>query len=320
MLEPAIAECNRARATNPDVAAVQVALGGIYSETGRYEFALEAYGHAIELDPMDPAAHLGLASVYGETGHGAEAESIFRHAIELDPRRGGSYRDFAYFLYRNGRLSEAADQYEHALLYDPEDTRSRSNLGGILFFLGDFERAAVVFAESIERAPYGPAYSNAGTNLYYAGDYQAAYEMFIEAERLLPEHHQVHGNLGDAARQVNASDAEVAYRYERALELADMEVQVNPTDALAHSARALYLARLAQFGDANRAMRRALDLAPHDVDVRWDAGMVLYLQERVDEALSEFRLAYEYGYPIQLLLSEPDLADIRDSLRAIERP
>ena len=99
------------------------------------------------------------------------------------------------------------------------------------------------------------------------------------------------------------------------MELFDVDLGVNATDAAALSVRATCQARLGRVDEAQAGIARAVQLTPDDPDVQYQRALVLSLAGRRDEALSALQRAVSLGYSRALLSVDQDLGTLRSSTR-----
>jgi len=82
-------------------------LGSFYSDTRKYDRAMVAYQHAVEIDPNSAAAYFKLAEAEEASFDFAGANRDYAHAIRLSPDSDNmqqAYRDF------QGRLAQGRKQ------------------------------------------------------------------------------------------------------------------------------------------------------------------------------------------------------------------
>jgi tetratricopeptide (TPR) repeat protein len=167
-------------------------------------FALEAYGQAIALEPVNPANHTELGKTYlvvaesvrELTGSAdavtaaqakdelqanlAAAEAAFNKAVELKSDYAPAHYQLAVTYERQGRLNDAIGKMESVRKYNPLDVGVAFQLG--MLYLrrggeGDLARAQAEFERAIELAP---AYANARWFLASIYESQGNVEAAIE--------------------------------------------------------------------------------------------------------------------------------------------
>lgn len=307
LVDRALATCDRANVQNPDAPEVHIALGGIYTGTGRTEFAIEAFTQAIALSPDSDDAHRGLGAALQRAGRAAEAEASFRKAVELNPNYWHNHSRIGYFLVTQSRFPEAVTAYRTSLELNPDNPKAWSNLGGLLFLMSDFEGAAEAFSYSIAYKATARGYSNAGTNYYYAGNYLRAYEMFQKAVELTPNDYRIVGNLADPCRLIGDTCDADGY-YKQALELSAEQMRIDPDDAVSFAFSSVYQARLGDFPEAERSIRRAEQRDATNLEVLLATGIAWHIIGNRERAIEALTRAIDAGYPLALIEADPDLS------------
>ena len=224
-----------------------------------FEFAIEMFWKATELDPGFARAHAGIAAsqawLFHWFGHDnaqlAEADRVSRRAVELAPDLAEAHAARGFVLWLLERREEAVGELETAMRLDPQLFDSYYFYGRIALTGGDYEKAAEMFEAAAAVAPE---------------DYQAIL--------LLP---QVYRSLG------RPRDEEEAFR--RGLERVEQRLELNPDDA-----RALYMGAGAQLttGDRETALEwtaRAAALRPDDQTTMYNCACLYSRAGRHDQAL-----------------------------------
>jgi Flp pilus assembly protein TadD len=96
---------------------------------GRVDAAIQAWTHALALDPSEPRAANNLAALLLRQGRAAEAESRFRAIIRDNPDFPNARENLALILVQQGKLDEAIAEYRAALDLSPGSTEAHANLG-----------------------------------------------------------------------------------------------------------------------------------------------------------------------------------------------
>jgi tetratricopeptide (TPR) repeat protein len=106
------------------------------------------------LDESDAEAHVALAieSQWYEWDWAA-AEREFKRAIELDPHSGDAYGYYSWFLAPMGRADEAIIAARRPLQTDPLSTGLNGNLGSVLVFTRQWDKAIEQLRYSIDLDP-----------------------------------------------------------------------------------------------------------------------------------------------------------------------
>ena len=303
----------RALESDPQSVDVNVTLGELRRQTGRYPEAVTAFLRVLSQQPNNADAVLGLAETYKASGDLKKAEESYKRAIELQPNFWGGYNKLGAFYYVNGRYEEAAPQFRKVVTLVPDNQRGYNNLGAVYQRLGRYEDAITVFTQSISRTPSGQAYSNLGTSYYYAGRYAEAARAFEKAVELTPDDYLYWRNLGDAYRWAPGEQASAKRAFEKAISLSEDVIRVNASDALAHAVQAGALAKLGQTQRARMAVIRALELEPRDPALVYEAALVANLSGAEDEAVARVAQAVRLGFNAADVKRDPEFRNLMNS-------
>ncbi|MGD9968809.1 MAG: sulfotransferase [Hyphomonadaceae bacterium] len=198
------------------------------------------------------------------------------------PERTGS---IAEALANAGRLlqdspSLAMEQAQEILRLDANEPRAHFVLGHALAHMGRHTEAADALRRAAELDPQGPAWRALGDQLTLVGDAvgaDAAYAQSIRAS--------VHD-----PRLMQAAIALCEDKLAVAEHLLRPHLRENPTDVAAIRMLAEVGARLGRFEDAEKLLRRCLELAPGFHAARHHYAIVLHRESKSVEALKQLDL------------------------------
>lgn len=106
-------------------------LGFIYTRTGRYEDAVDAFRTASEMaGPDDEVAPvlLGLADAHIRVGNYVRAQNVLNAVIRTDPS-STAYERMGVSYFKLRKYEEALDNFQEALKLDPRDTAALNGQG-----------------------------------------------------------------------------------------------------------------------------------------------------------------------------------------------
>jgi serine/threonine-protein kinase len=181
----AIACFKQAVDRDPSYALAQAGLADAYITLPDYShmppaetlmMAKEAALKALEIDEMLAEAHASL----GFTVHELEwdwvtAEIHLKRALEINPRYATAHHWYALFLLRMGRFGEAIKEMEKAVELDPLSLVINRNLGAVLCYARDYDRAIEVLRKTLDMDP-GFSFTHA-----YLGEAYLQKSMYEEA-------------------------------------------------------------------------------------------------------------------------------------------
>jgi Flp pilus assembly protein TadD/TolB-like protein len=305
-IDSALAAASAARELDPSLADVDLTIGEALRAAGRTEDSLKAFRRALVLDPNQVAALLGFAGTSETAGDSAEAEAALRKALDLQPFSIGVSNQLGALLYELGRFHEAAEMFRRVTEFAPESFYAFNNLGGTLTMNCELPEAFRAFRKSLELQPKNSAAaSNLGLLEVWMGHPTEAVSYLEQAAAEAPSDFEIQANLGDAYRaQRDASKSAEAYA--RSIALARQRLASDGGDATARSVLATGLAMTGNTADANREMKRALELTDMDPVVLVDAAIVAVVGGHDPEALGYLRRAVEAGYCPQIIAKGPE--------------
>ena len=309
--EQAEKACNRALTLDPNLPEVRIALGNLYRLSGQMEDAELEFEQARQLDPGSDAAALGLGRVYREMGRIEDAEQEFRRAIALQPGYWLNYNGLGRLYYQTGDYEEAAANFQRMIDLVPDNQTAYTNLGAALYMLGDYAGATGAWRRNVDLSPSKTAYSNLGLAEYYAGNYVAAADMQRAAIRLAPEDPTAHGYLGNALAELPGQKADSRSSYERAIELSEERLRINPQDMETLTELSLYLAAVGRQDEAEAVIGKVLSSAPDVPDGFYFAAKVSLFGGKIDAAQGYLERALQLGYSKSLAAADPQLREIR---------
>ena len=300
------------------LAAAAHELGHVYLQQGRFVHALEAYRHAAQQQPGDPAYRRSVATALRRLQRIDEAEAQLRSLIAESGGDAATYAELGEVYADAGRCAEAIESYARAVALRSDDPSLYARLGQLRHSAGDLPGARAALQRAVELDP-----SNAGLHdelgqIFEAcGETGNALAAYRAAVSLDPQCDAYHRRLGALLRDCGDDDgaaaalrtalelrpdsaetygelAELLWRSgesEKALDACRRAYALAPTSP--DHARALGLAyhRVGRARDAERTLRDALALAPDRADLHFDYGMVAESIEQWDAALAAYERA-----------------------------
>ena len=157
-IERAIAAFEQATRYDPEYVNAWAALGGAYGLKGSFlslselvDRAEEIERRAIALDPDFSDAHMWLGTALLQKGRTDDAIAEISEAIRLDGENGQAYQALARALWvGKGDFAGAIPLFEKSIQLNPEAGYSYLQLGLLLAWEGQFERAEEVCRRAVE--------------------------------------------------------------------------------------------------------------------------------------------------------------------------
>jgi tetratricopeptide (TPR) repeat protein len=314
-LEKAATQCDRALAITPQLAEAHTCLGNIFFSKGRYEDAVQQFQRSLDLDHNNDEALRSLAAAYQKLGNAAAAEEAYRKAITLRPNYWGVYSAFGTFYYNQARYSDAVGMFNKTIELAPLYYNGYSNLGAMYLLLGKYPEAVKALTRSIALRPTADSYGNLGTVYFYMRRYADSADSLQQALKIDPNDWLNWGNLGDTLFQIPARRAEAKSAYQKAIDLANARLEVNPRDALTLAFTADYCAMLDREVQAREKLARALETAPSDADVLFRAAVLYNHFGNSDKTLDFLTKSVAAGYSRTVIRDTPDFDRVKGEPR-----
>jgi eukaryotic-like serine/threonine-protein kinase len=306
---------NRAAAMNPNLAPVRETLGKIYQQTGKFDEALAEYHRAVELNPMAIGASYRIGKIYASQEKYAQAEEAFKRVIARMPSFWLGYSGLGELYYNQGKFKEAATQYQKVIDLMPDNPLGYEGLGGAYEQMGNYKDAITIFNKGLQVKPSPEIWSDLGAAYMFTGENGKAAEAMRKAVDLNPHDHTLWRNLADSYRQVPSLTSQAPATYAKALEVAQQQLTVNPTDKDALSGAALYEAHLGDATAAKKYITRALQQAPKDSDALFTAALVYEIIGDRQRAVTMLQDSIVAGFSIEDVKREPELQALRADKR-----
>ncbi|REL24270.1 tetratricopeptide repeat protein [Rhodohalobacter sp. SW132] len=299
---------------NSSLLQARITLGLIHIGTGEYDDAIQNFNDALLSDPANAEAYRGLAEAYEYSGRTEQAEQTYKRAISLKPDHWAGYNALGTFYYRINQYENAKEQYRRVIEITPENYRGYMNLGSMYYFTDMHEQAKQMYEKSLELEKSYSAASNLGTLYYIEGRYAEAANMYETALELNDGNYFLWGNLAISYYYTPDQYEKSIPAYERAIELAYEQLEVNPNDAEVVISIAGYYARLGNGDLSRRYILEALDLAPQNTYVMYLGGSAYESLGMRHEALTWIKKAIEGGYSISEIQNQPELKELVDDV------
>ncbi len=309
--------CLRAAAIDDTLGEVYAATGNLYRIAGRYDEAELNLLKALELLPDSAPILEILGRTYRAASKLALAETVFEEAINAEPGSWSVYKSMGNFLFRTGRYKEAIPFYRQVISLEGDSSPGYNNLAVTYFMLGRFDDANAIWASVLEESPTRLTYLNYGNSLYYSRDYELSADIYEKALDMDDSDHRVWGNLAQSLRFVSGREEEAVTAWERAVELAESNLTVNPknTETLSHIAAAY--ARIGKMQLAERSLDRLFALGWENPNTSFFVALTYYLLGREDDAIRELEQAVAMGFPTTLIAWDPDFQAMSNNRRYI---
>jgi len=252
------------------------------------------------------------------------ASELFTRAIKKDPDYALALAGlsdcfsylFMYFEKKQDNIERSVAASKRAIELDPELAEAHAARGLAVSLSAQYDEAEKEFDKAIKLNPklYEAYYFYART-CRQQGKIEKAALLFEKASEMRPEDYQATIFLASAYKELNLP-AKVETAAQRAIELVEKHLRLNPDDA-----RALYLGGsiLVTLGKVEKAInwaKRAHAIDPDDPRVLYNLACIYSLAGKIEQALDCFEKAIESGYAsLEWINNDLDLDPIRNHPR-----
>lgn len=256
-----------------------VVLGGIAGMRRKYAPALKSLQRAVELMPSNSEALRLLGIVHAITGNWDKALENINRAYEFDPANADVLTSAALVNQRFGKSKEAMAYFHQALPYISDTSSYLAGIAGnALIASYQYDRGIALYERRVALNP---------------GSYVDQYKL-ARAYQL-------------AARGSNVWSK----AFEKTIALIQQELRLRPQNALATAYLGLAYSRYGRYplGEANG--KRALQLAPNDLTIKYKLANIYGIQKKKTEALAALSDAIKMRYLLEEI-TDLDLFNISE--------
>ena len=269
--EGALAELKEAQRLGVDGAGLHSNMGNAYDLLCMTKKAEKCYLKSASIDPEHALAHANLARIYQEGGRSEEAVECADRALRLEPGNPEANMAKGVALADMGRFSESLKPLEEAVRATPESCEARVYLGQSLSAVKDTGGALRCFEAAVRLDPENSAaYHERGNMLARQQRLQEAYDSYARSAEIEPRA-QTYANMSTALSNMHVLDGSVVPEisavgeewHDRAMDLVDKALKMDPGYAYAHFAKARLLEMAQLYDEAERHFERAGELDPN---------------------------------------------------------
>ena len=311
-VDKALGAAQQGQGLNDELPEVHIALGSVYTITGKTAQAIAELEHAHKLAPNSDEVYRRLANTYLAAGQKDQAIDAYHKAIEVNPYFWQNYANLGIAYFNVGDNERALDAYRHVIELAPDKAGGYSGQGAIYYRQGKWNECIAAFQKAIRIQPNALYYSNLGVAYFYQGHYQEAAKVFEKAVELSPNDHLAVCNLADAYRQLGQRDKAIA-TYDQAIKLAYDAYKVNPRKADTLGSLALYNAKKGDLNKARDFIARARLIDKDSSELIYNEAVIDALDGKQAKALENLRTAFQKGYPPEEAEKDPELTSLRAS-------
>ena len=278
-LEAAIKEYRAYLALRPNALEARSNLGAALARVGRYQEAIAEYRQALAIDARNPGVIMNLGLAYYKTGLYTEATAQLTTAHKLQPANTQVtmlLADAHLRLGDNAKVIELLRPLERA---NERDLGVAYMLGTALIRDNQPAQGRVLVERILKNGDSAEARMLLGATKLQAGDFAGAREDLQRATELNPKLPDVYSAYGSALMATGDTvAAAAAFR---------KELDTNPNDFTSHLDLGVLEKQDQHYDEAMKRFRRAMELRPGDIGVRYQIATIHVLTSDVKAAQRE---------------------------------
>ncbi len=278
-LEDAAKIYEKLRELYPDEGELAVLLAECYADLEKDEEALLVLEAIPEDDPFYPRSLLIQADIYQSEGLYEVSERKLLEAEKILPEDPVIQFALAELYASMGRLAEAVYKYEQ-LIEKGEKIKGVNlyhRLANCYSAAGEFEKAMSFYEKALDEELTADILFGFGFAAYQAGNYKTAAQKFSEVKELDPDYESVYLPLAQAYEKEG--------ELEKSLEAAREGIAVNPYHKELYYFAGRTALKIGEKEEAERHLKKALELDPHYLDALLTLTKLLLDQERYEEVV-----------------------------------
>jgi tetratricopeptide (TPR) repeat protein len=274
---------------DPDANFLAEELSDLYIQSGQLRAAVSEAEEALKLNPSDLNARRMLGRIYtrmiGDQQQGKVNEDMLRKAIEQYEKIAAAQPKDVETLLMLGRLQkiaqnsvEAEKAYKKILEVEPGNEDALTGLAIVYADLGNSKEASNLLRQVAEKAP------SLRTLTALAGQYEQMRDFGMAAETLRRTLEVAPGNI--EVKRAFAQNLLLSDQFDEALKVYTELAKEDPKDFLAHLRISQIYRQKRDFTKAHEAGKRALDIEPNNLEVRYNNISLLEAEGKTEEAVT----------------------------------
>jgi tetratricopeptide (TPR) repeat protein len=264
----------------------------LYRVSGRVREAVEEAQEALKTNPDDLNAHRVLAHIYTSQVGDAQAnkidEGMVRRAVEQykfittkDPKDV----DSLVMLGRLDRVLEnsvdAEAAFKSVIALDADNEDAITGLASVYSDRGNTKDATALLEKLAQKSPSPRALVTLAQNYEAMKEYALAADAYKKALALDPSRAELRAAL--------AQDQFLAQRFDDALQTYQEMATANPQDASPYLGMAQIYQQQRKLDDARRAMDKAKQIDPENIEIKYDEVRLLVDEGKTPEAITALK-------------------------------
>ncbi|HEV2417850.1 MAG TPA: protein kinase [Terriglobia bacterium] len=309
-VDEATQAASQAQQLNSNLPEVYIALGNVYSATGKNAEAIQVLSRAVTLAPNSDEAYRQLGKAYQSGGQEGKAIGALKKAVQIDPYYWVNADELGKAYDGAGDYDKALSEFQRVTDLAPDNAAGHENIGNVYMQKGKFSQSVPALERALQLSPSFWHYSNLGSAYLYVKRYDDAAKMLEKAAEINPNQEILIGNLAEA--YLFAGQKEKAHEtFDKAISLAYGQLQVNPRDAETMGDLAIFYACEGQSEQALQFIRNARSIDPGNAQYIYDEAVVQAFTGNAGKAMQALREAFQKGFSPAQAASDPQLQSLQ---------
>lgn len=254
-----------------------------WNQVSYWKDSISLFDHAISVTRNNTVAHINLGEALTKAGRNDEAKRHYQETLRINPSSSAAINNLGVLLRQQGESGEATQYFRRALQLDPRFSEAHVNLGAQLAKDGTPEaRAEAIrhFREALKIDPLSfNAHYNLGLILLTEKPQDDASVHFEAAVRLNREFGMAHYQLGILYSRKKLHEKAI-FHYRQAL-------KTEPRPDIHNNLAGQWLLQ-GKTAEALVHIEAALRLSPNFPAARYNMGLLLMMEGRMEEARRQF--------------------------------
>ncbi len=271
---------------NPRYDVAWFRLGYAYSKIDLYDKSIEAYKHAIDIDPKDKYSWFNMGIDYYNKKDYERAIYSYKRGLEIDPKNNSALRRLGDIYKKKKDYNKAIECYEKSTLLDLKNRETWVSLGEVYIDTKRYNDAIQAFKEALKIDPKNKSVWNYLGIIYRKkGKFDKSINAYKSAIQIDSEFDVAWSNLGRSYDSIKEYDKAIK-SYKRALE-------INPENKVAFNNLALAYISKRDYDKAIEIYKHIIKVEPK-CKINWNNLGVAYGKKRkYDEAIEAYKHVIE---------------------------
>jgi len=253
-------------------------LGRAYGAAEQFDKAAEHFRRCTEERPDVERGFVNLGAALEQTGDLDGAIDAYQHALDLNPYNTALEKRIAQLLVTAKKGEEAIAAYERLIAENPQDLHSQLRLALLLFEQEDFDRALDRLQRIHQRWPDNPRAT------FFLGLAYEQTERFADAAPLFRELYEVEPTNLEVAHHLINSLEELGDATSLMALFAQGQLAAEPMSADLFAYLGTALVRMEKYAEGEEVFTAGIKLYPDDARLYFQLGAVFEKMKRYPEA------------------------------------